>query len=79
MKRKEKFYKAPKGRCKVAGKISIPEEEVDHAVRALQTRNGARAYYCEHCDAYHLTSMPLERAVEMIYEQGEETGFNDRH
>lgn len=66
MKRREKFYRAPPKRCPSSGKRCIPEEEVDHAVRALQTRNAGRAYWCEDCDSYHLTSMPLENALAWI-------------
>jgi hypothetical protein len=75
----EKWYRAPQKRCPVSGKRCIPEHEVDRAVKALQTQNYARAYWCEDCDHYHLTHLPLERAVSIWERAHEETSGSDRH
>lgn len=82
MKRREKFYRAPPKRCPATGKRCIPEHEVERAVHAMQTRNYARAYLCEHCDSHHLTHVPVEVAVEAYWrsdeESDEETEAGDR-
>lgn len=80
MKRREKYYRAPPKRCPDSGKRCIPEHEVDHAVRALQTKNQGRAYFCEACEHYHLTSVPIERVVNWMYRgSDEEADHGDRH
>lgn len=54
-------------KCNSTGKVRFPSSEDAMSVVRAKTRNAkrkeSRAYYCEFCDGFHLTSIASQKAL----------------